>query len=68
MLSNNLGCCLMEPGQYEDAIQSFDRALAINPGLKEAQANRAAAEQILKQYDRSEAADWTLLFGKTNPV
>ena len=58
----------MEPGQYEDAIQSFDRALAINPGLKEAKANRAAAEQIRRQYNGTEAADWTLLFGKTNPV
>jgi hypothetical protein len=68
ILWNNLGCCLMKLGQYEDAIQSFDRSLAINPQFKEAQSNKAAAVQIMTQYNRSEAANNTLLFGKTSPA
>jgi len=63
ILWNNLGCCLVKLGQYDDAIQSFDRALAINPEFSEAKANREATEQILGQYNRSEAANRTLLSG-----
>ncbi len=39
-----------------------------NPEFKEAQSNRAAAEQILTQYNRTEAAGNTPLFGKISPA
>lgn len=68
ILWNNYGCCLMKLGEYEEALQSFDRSIAVNPEFKEAQSNRAAAEQILTQYNRTEAAGNTLLFGKMNPA
>jgi predicted CopG family antitoxin len=43
----------MNLGRYGNAIQSFDRAIAINPGFGEAQLNRAAAEQIITQFNRT---------------
>jgi tetratricopeptide (TPR) repeat protein len=50
---NNLGCCLLKLKEYDKAIISFDRALAINPQYKAAELNRAAAVQLLAGDNRT---------------
>jgi len=50
---NNLGCCLLKLKEYDKAIISFDRALAINPQYKAAELNRAAAVQLLAGANRT---------------
>jgi tetratricopeptide (TPR) repeat protein len=67
ILWNNLGCCQMKLGEYDDALQSFDQSLAINPQFAEARSNRAASVRILAQYNRSDAAGNTVISGKTSP-
>ncbi|MCK9630605.1 MAG: tetratricopeptide repeat protein [Methanoregula sp.] len=61
ILWNNLGCCQIKLGEYDEAIQSFDRSLAINPQFKDAQLNRAAAVQILARGNRSVEIGITVL-------
>lgn len=44
----NLGNALAEAGQYEKALAAYDQALARQPGMTDAQANRKAVEDALK--------------------
>ncbi|NNE08373.1 MAG: tetratricopeptide repeat protein [Gemmatimonadetes bacterium] len=51
----HLGACAAEMGDQEDALASFDTALAIDPGLVGARAERARALTRLDRFE--EAAD-----------
>lgn len=57
---NNLGCSLVNLGEYDKALISFDRALAINPQFKNAELNRAAVEQILTRGNHSVKINMTV--------
>jgi Ca-activated chloride channel family protein len=45
----NKGNALAKLGRYEDAIAAYDAALKLAPGMDDAQANRKAVEDFLKQ-------------------
>ncbi|HEX7340071.1 MAG TPA: tetratricopeptide repeat protein, partial [Rhodanobacteraceae bacterium] len=45
----NLGNALARQGQYKQAIKAYDKALKMDPGLADAQANRKAVEAWLKR-------------------
>ena len=48
----NLGNAQAMQQKYEQALTSFNNALAINPNFKEALANKAAVEKLLEQQDQ----------------
>lgn len=50
---NNLGSAYFEAGRYQEALSFFDRALAINPALPAAYANRG---QVLRQLGDTDGA------------
>lgn len=45
----NSGNALAKLGKYEDALAAYDRALAANPDMQDAKANRQAVEEWLKR-------------------
>ena len=45
----NSGNALAKLGKYEDALAAYDRALAVNPDMEDAKANRQAVEEWLKR-------------------
>lgn len=45
----NLGNALAHQGKWQEALNAYDQALAVNPNLSEAQFNRQLVEQQLKQ-------------------
>lgn len=47
------GAQLAVKGDFEGAIREYDRALAVDPDLVDALANRAKANDILQRYDRA---------------
>jgi tetratricopeptide (TPR) repeat protein len=44
---NNLGLCLAQLGQHQEALENFERAIKINPDFKGAQQNIARVKQQL---------------------
>ncbi|WP_298943743.1 VWA domain-containing protein [uncultured Psychromonas sp.] len=48
----NLGNAQAMQQKYEQALTSFNNALAINPNFKEALANKAAVEKLLEQQEQ----------------
>ncbi|WP_025564483.1 VWA domain-containing protein [Psychromonas sp. SP041] len=48
----NLGNTQAMQQKYEQALTSFNNALAINPNFKEALANKAAVEKLLQQQEQ----------------
>lgn len=48
----NLGNALARQGEYEKAIQAWDRALKMEPALDDARANRKAVEDWLKKQKK----------------
>ena len=48
----NLGNAQAMQQKYEQALTSFNNALAINPNFKEALANKAAVEKLLQQQEQ----------------
>jgi Ca-activated chloride channel family protein len=47
----NRGNALVLLGKYDDAIRSYDRALSLRPGWREAEDNRALARERKKRLD-----------------
>lgn len=45
----NLGNALAKSGKYEDAIAAYEQALATDPGMEDAKANKQAVEDWLKR-------------------
>lgn len=45
----NLGNALARQGRYPDAIQAYDRALKLQPGMADALANKRAVEAAMKR-------------------
>ncbi len=45
----NRGNALAKSGRYEDALAAYDRALALQPGMPDAQANRQAVQAAMKR-------------------
>jgi tetratricopeptide (TPR) repeat protein len=54
---NDLGNCQMILGQFDDALQSYDRALAIDPTNEIVSSNRARALQSIQAYNESQEAN-----------
>ncbi len=50
----NRGNALARLGQYREAIQAYDEALAQQPGMEDAIFNKAAVEELLKQRKQEE--------------
>ncbi|HET9049676.1 MAG TPA: VWA domain-containing protein [Chiayiivirga sp.] len=50
----NLGNALAKAGRYQDAIAAYDQALAEQPDMADATANRKAVEDWLRQQEREQ--------------
>ncbi|WP_426702049.1 tetratricopeptide repeat protein [Rhodanobacter sp. Col0626] len=53
----NLGNALARQGEYRQAIDAYDRALKLEPGHADAQANRKAVEDWLRQQKEKHSPD-----------
>jgi Ca-activated chloride channel family protein len=51
----NRGNALIRMKQYPQAIQAYNRSLALHPGMRDAIANRALAQQLLRKQQREQA-------------
>ncbi|PJK07736.1 hypothetical protein CO610_08875 [Lysobacteraceae bacterium NML95-0200] len=52
----NLGNALARSGQYQQAIAAYGQALAENPQMNDARANRAAVERLLQQQQQQQSS------------
>jgi Ca-activated chloride channel family protein len=50
----NRGNALARAGQLQQALEAYDRALQLNPGLDDARFNRELVERLLKQQQTSQ--------------
>ena len=50
---NNKGIALNNLGRYEEAIEYYDRALAIDPTLVESLSNKGASLHSLARYEEA---------------
>ncbi|MCK4734337.1 MAG: tetratricopeptide repeat protein, partial [Methanophagales archaeon] len=50
---NQKGIDFVRSGEYERAIECFDKAIELNPNLATPYSNRGAAYKGLKQYERA---------------
>jgi len=48
----NQGNALAQQGKFKQALQAYDKALAINPEMADALANRSLLEQLIKQNEQ----------------
>lgn len=48
----NRGNALAQQGRLEEALQAYDEALKLNPGLEDAKANRKTVKRLLKQQKK----------------
>lgn len=53
----NLGNALAKAGRYQDAIDAYDEALAREPGMADAAANRAAVQALLDRMPPGEGGE-----------
>ena len=52
-IQNNLACALRELARHDEALLSYDKAVALKPGYAVAHSNRAVTLQELRQYDEA---------------
>ncbi|MFA5959000.1 MAG: tetratricopeptide repeat protein [Tatlockia sp.] len=50
----NAGNAMAKLGQYKEAIKAYDKALALNPGNKDAQFNRKLLSDLLKKQTKQQ--------------
>ena len=50
----NLGTALTQAGEYESAIEAFEKTLAMTPGNQAAEKNKAIAQKLLELQQQSE--------------
>lgn len=60
----NRGNALAKLGRYEDALAAYDEALKLAPGMADAQANRDAVEEFLKQQKQQDSQQQQQRSGK----
>ncbi len=53
----NQGNALARMGRYQEAIDAYDAALQADPGMEDAQANRAAIEALLRQQQQQPSSN-----------
>jgi len=52
----NRGNALAQAGQFEEAISAYEEALARQPGMEDALANKAVVEELLKQQQQQQSS------------
>jgi Ca-activated chloride channel family protein len=50
----NQGNALARLGRYKEAIAAYDKALAAQPGMEDAQHNKAVIEELLRQQEKQQ--------------
>ncbi len=60
----NRGNALAKLGRYEDALAAYDEALKLAPDMADAQANRGAVEEFLKQQKQQDKSQQQQQNGK----
>ncbi|RTZ75855.1 MAG: hypothetical protein DSZ02_02465, partial [Gammaproteobacteria bacterium] len=50
----NLGNALAREGKFKEAIEAYEQALKLDPGLEDAKANKALLEELLKKQQQNQ--------------
>jgi len=63
----NRGNALARSGRLQEALQSYDRALGLDPGMTDARDNRELVEKLLRQQKRQEQSQKSEDQGQQGP-